>query len=526
MPARPATGPTPARSATGATPGTSRHRAHPARPATGPTPTVGVTASRPPAGQSGMRPGPGTGPSPAWQGQAATARVRGPAASRSPRRGPRSSRMASSRAAARPRRQQDRGDWGERTERIERVNASGYPDQRPGGRGPGGPAGRRRAIRCARARPGRQRQMADAGQAPADGARPTGATQTGASRPARRRPARGPATDRREGDRDSGGWPVPARGAAPAWNGTDDDPLTSQAYSRSALGETDGRSYRVAARRSQAQTMLTEQAETFITGQYQSGQYQTGQYQSGQYQSGQHQSGQHQSGHTGDYPTAAFQPTEQRTGEYRQYRDDAPATAGQPAAGRHPGYGGQDGRPATGQPAQPPRAIGGPAGSGATPGLPAGPRSPAGARRAVRRAAAATAAAAPAGAVPAVGAASGDASFRAGPLRQRPGHRVLPRRAARRQGPGQGRPQPVRRGDHRLLSLSGPGLPRRPARPGAVRAHAGRARAAGADDPYYRPLPADGYPSGGGDQDRNDPARAGYGASYGNGYQDPRDRRY
>ncbi len=49
---------------------------------------------------------------------------------------------------------------------------------------------------------------------------------------------------------------------------------------------------------------------------------------------------------------------------------------------------------------------------------------------------------------------------------------------------------------------------------------------AGADDPYYRPLPPNGYPSGGGDQGRSEPARAGYGESYSNGYQDPRDRRY
>jgi hypothetical protein len=54
---------------------------------------------------------------------------------------------------------------------------------------------------------------------------------------------------------------------------------------------------------------------------------------------------------------------------------------------------------------------------------------------------------------------------------------------------------------------------------------AGPAQAA-TDDPYYRPLPADGYPSGGGDQGRSDPAQASYGSSYGNGYQDPRDRRY
>jgi hypothetical protein len=48
---------------------------------------------------------------------------------------------------------------------------------------------------------------------------------------------------------------------------------------------------------------------------------------------------------------------------------------------------------------------------------------------------------------------------------------------------------------------------------------------AGVDDPYYRPLASNGYPSRG-DTGSGDPAQAGYGASYGNGYQDPRDRRY
>jgi hypothetical protein len=104
----------------------------------------------------------------------------------------------------------------------------------------------------------------------------------------------------------SGGWPAQARGGSPARVGSEDDPLTSKAYSRSAQSETDGRSYRVAARRSQAQTKLTDQAETFITGRQQ---------QSSQYQSG-------------------------RTGEY-WYRDDAPTTISQATAGRYPAPVGQ-----------------------------------------------------------------------------------------------------------------------------------------------------------------------------------------
>src|SRR4029077_17287601 len=47
--------------------------------------------------------------------------------------------QAGSQAGARP---QDRGGWGDRTEVIEGVNASGYPDPRPSGRGQG-PGGAR-----------------------------------------------------------------------------------------------------------------------------------------------------------------------------------------------------------------------------------------------------------------------------------------------------------------------------------------------------------------------------------------------
>jgi len=517
MPARPGTGPTPvragagaapARSATGPTPLRSGTGPTLARPATGPTPTVGVTASRPPAGQQVMRPGQGTGPGPAWPGQA---RQRpGSGSGGFPQSPPRPSFQPNGfqpggGSAGRQQDRGDRGDRGERTERIDRVTASGYPDQRPGSRGPGGPG-----TGGGAGAPGRGRDDSGAWRA---------ADRWEADRwEADRREA-----DRRDGARDSGGWPVPSRDGVPAWGGTNDDPLTSQAYSRSALAENDGRSYRVAARRSQAQTVLTEQTETFITGQYQS------------------ITGQYQSGHTGDYPTAAYQPAEQRTGEYRQYRGEAPATAGQPAA--YQGYGGQDGRQATGgYPAQPARAIGGSSGSGSTAsGWPAQPggqydgqrqppqqqRPQAQSRQPAPLPAVPLSAPVPSGNGPATG--SPHPATGSSPAAQ-PGGRAPAKGGLNPYDvaitgsypyPGQGLPAALPGPSQSGPSQGGPsqgGLSQ------AGPAQAGPAQA-GVDDPYYRPLPADGYPSGG-DQGRGDPARAGYGASYGNGYQDPRDGRY
>jgi hypothetical protein len=239
--------------------------------------------------------------------------------------------------------------------------------------------------------------------------------------------------------------------------------------------------------------MLTEQTESFITGQY-------------------------QSGYTGDYPTAAFPPAEQRTGGYPQYRGDAPATVGHPtvghpAAGHLPAYGAQEGRQATGQPL---RAIGGPAGSGsAASGWPAQPggqyngqrqpqqqqRPPASARQSAPLPAMPLSAPVPADNGPATG---------ASPAAQ----------------PGGGAPAKGGLNPYDVAitgSYPYPGQTYSAARPGP--AQAGPAQA-GVDDPYYRPLPADGYPSGGGEQGMSDPARAGYGASYGNGHPDPRDQRY
>jgi hypothetical protein len=357
------------------------------RPATGPTPTVGVTASRPP-----------TGPTPAWQGPSrAGANSGGFQAAPTP---PRPSFQPTGQAGGR---QQDRGDWGERTERIERVNAAGYPEPRVPGRGPGtGPTGTFGAAGTAYSpagRPGSAGANGSAGalrssgpmrsQGPAGTPRASGPMRSAGSPGSRSSGPLGPAgapgrgrgdagrgdsgewrtQDRRDASRDlngrdldgsgangrdisgSGAWPAPPRGGTQARTGSLDDPLTSSAYSRAALTETDGRSYRVAARRSQAQTQLTEHTETFITGGYQPGQYQTEQYQTSQY-----------TGEYPAYPAAEQRPSElrpseqrsselrgsdQRTGEYRQFRD-APATAA--PGGRYTAHSGQPGQP--GGPAQ------------------------------------------------------------------------------------------------------------------------------------------------------------------------------
>jgi hypothetical protein len=200
-------------------------------------------------------------------------------------------------------RPQDHGDWGDRTERIDRVNASGYPDPRPAGRGQG-PAAPRTSGPLGRASGYGAAPSASPGYGPPPG--------RGRGDNARSDNAAWQAPDRREADRrdrgrePNGSRPAHARDATRSSGGADDDPLTSKAYSRSARSETDGRSYRAAARRSQAQATLTEQAETFITGRYQ-------------------QSGQHQADRPGDY----------------WYRDDAPTTMTQATAARYPAPNGQ-----------------------------------------------------------------------------------------------------------------------------------------------------------------------------------------
>jgi len=126
------------------------------------------------------------------------------------------------RAASRP---PERPDWGERTERIDRVTATGYPEPRHS------------------ARPQDPRGQDSRGAPEGQGVRIQDATGHDARNQGR-----------------------PRRGA-------DDDPLTSKAWSRSALVDTDGRSYRVAARRAQVpddrrEAALSEQTQSFSMPQY------------------------------------------------------------------------------------------------------------------------------------------------------------------------------------------------------------------------------------------------------------------
>jgi len=427
-------------------------------------------------------------------------------------------------------RQQDRGDWGDRTERIERVNASGYPDPRPGNRsqpastptfsasgsfsasggfdGPGGSSG-------APATAGRSRadSAGRTDSSPAD----AGRGDSGAWRTADRRDSRElDWRDSRDNGRDAGGsWPPPGRNGAPARPAPDDDPLTSQAYSRAALTETDGRSYRVAARRSQSQAKLTEQAENLINGHYQRG-------------------AQHRAGSTDDYPTASFQPVDQRSGEYRQHRPDGPSTpsrafpAAQPPGGRYPaGYGGNPGQqpargqapnPGQGYPGQPGRNGDRPGQAGSLPGhgLPAAPGN------------GAPSASQPGGGLP------------AGPYeqqgRQQPPQPQRPQAQPRPAQPPAAAPasgplsapvgNPPSNGRHSMpgglnpydsdvtasYPYPGQSFPARPATGGQPQDDA--------DDPYYRPS-ANGYPGTGAAHGRNDQDQGapGYGGNYGNGYR-------
>jgi hypothetical protein len=456
-------------------------------------------------------------------------------------------------------RQPEPGDWGDRTERIERVNASGYPDPRPGTRGqpastpsfssgtsasgsfsaagnfsasggfggPGGSngapatAGRSRADSAGRT----DNSRAEAGRGDA-GRGDSGAWRTADRRDADRRDSRElDWRDSRDNGQDAGGsWPPPGRNGAPARTALDDDPLTSQAYSQAALTDTDGRSYRVAARRSQSQAKLTEQAENFINGQYQ-------------------RAGQHRGGGTDDYPTASFQPADQRSGEYRQPRGDGPAApsrpfpaAQPPGGGRYPaGYGDNPGQPARGQagpsqapnpgqgyPGQPGRNGDRPGQAGNLPGhgLPAAPGN------------GAPSASQPGGGLP------------TGPYEQQARPQQQPQRPQAQPRPAQQPPAaatapasvplsaPVgngaSNGRHSMpgglnpydsdvtasYPYPGQSFPARPA--------AGGQPQDDADDPYYRPA-ANGYPSaapqGRNDQDRDDQGTPGYTGNYGNGYR-------
>jgi hypothetical protein len=458
---RPGSGPMPARG------GTTGSRA--ARPGTGPTPTVGVTASRPPAGQNGTRPGP------AHQGTANSF----PQPALRPSFQP-NSRQSGSLPGTAPApapaggRQQDRGDWGDRTERIERVNAAGYPEPRPGGRSQGlsspgaaprssGPLG-----------PGTSSSPGLPGTHGTPGrGRGDNSARRGSDRPApeRREP------DRREPSRDSGRdaggpWPapVPARGGSPARTGTDDDPLTSKAYSRAALSETDGRSYRVAARRSQAQVKLTEQtAETFINAQYQQGR------------------GNEQWQYRGEMPASS-----QQAASHQAPSHQAPSAGRYQAPGGQAGHGAQAGRGQAG-PAQP-------SGHGGQPGQPGRGSSRPG--------------------LPGASAGRPGGQYEAQPSRppQQQRQPQLPAAGQQASDPGSARPSGT--GGLNPYDSVVPGsypypnqnqnqnraYPTRPAPTGAAQD--------GADDRYQRPPAPDGYGTAGPGQGGGDRGRNGYGNGY------------
>jgi hypothetical protein len=150
---------------------------------------------------------------------------------------------------------------------------------------------------------------------------PTSPTASGSPRgradsPDRRAPhLRAP--DLREPSRNSGGWAS-----------ADDDPLTSKAFSRSALTDTDGRSYS-AAHRSQVpgdrrDAALTEQTQTFsMTSQYQADtQAPTARYPA----YGGQQPGQQPGQPSGQYP--GYQPSQQPRQPSQSQRPQLPPSDG------------------------------------------------------------------------------------------------------------------------------------------------------------------------------------------------------
>ena len=415
-------------------------RVNPGRAASGPMAGYAPSGgARPGTGPMAARPG--TGPISAWSSQAGyTPSATGPRPSFQPGSGPAASRPAGGRPSDRA------ADWGERTERIDRVNAAGYPEPRPNGRvqAPGrqsapaaGATSGAFGVAAAPGTPGRGRvdnSRVDNGRVDnsrvdngridngrVDNGRPDTGRIDGPDwrTPDRRELGR---DANRESGRTSGGWPRAGRSGLPGADRAGDrpgadDPLTSAAYSRTSASESDGRSYRVAARRSQAQAKLTEQTQVFSaptgypsdqhrTGQYETGltgEYPTRQYDTGapaapggarggQYQAGatgEYPTGQHRTNgvsgvtgksaadqyRTGEYQTGDYRSDDYQTGEYSQYRAD-----GQPSDARYPGYAGSQSGPSgqlssaagSSQPVQPSRrgqqGPGGPGGSNAASG--------------------------------------------------------------------------------------------------------------------------------------------------------------
>jgi hypothetical protein len=445
------------------------------RPATGPHATVGVTASRPPAGRGGPRPetgSPASGPQPTWSPAAqpgTPARGTGsggfpqpPARPTFQPNGYQTANAPTVSSPAAPRRPS--GD--DRTEQIERVGTAGYPGQRAGG------------------------HRADSGPWPSPDQRDAGRRE--ASRPV--------------SDGDTGFWAAAsAPDPAPARSG--DDPLTSTAYSRLALGETDGRSYRAAARRSQAQTQLTDQTEAFTRAQYQQAQY--------------------PASHASELPTASFQPAARRSGEQRQYRGEAPAAAPPGPGGRYPAsYGSQPAssaqpgrnqqgalRPGPGQSGQVQSGFGQPGQDG---------------RGAERPGAGSLRLSGP-GASPATG--PYESQHARPPQRQQaqPSAHPLPApvypgSAAPAGASGNGSSVPGSSAATGGYPYPGQPYPTRAAQGGGTPGVTGRE---GTDDRYYQPAPPEGHASGNPGQYPADPRRPGPGTGgYGNSRPAPGDRPY
>ena len=202
----------------------------------------------------------------------------------------------------------DRPDWAERTERIDRVPAADYPDPRVNGRAPDGR--------------GRTQDSRALDNNPSQDSRGSGMWNQ---------------------DFTTGDFPSQDTGSQgrSRW-GADDDPLTSKAYSRSALTDTDGRSYRVA-RRSRVpddrrEAALNEQTQTFsMTGPYQADPQAAPARNPGH--GGSQQSGQHpyDRGGTGSNPYPGGQPYPARPApdkDHDRYRSPRPAGYGNGYPGR------------------------------------------------------------------------------------------------------------------------------------------------------------------------------------------------
>jgi hypothetical protein len=215
--------------------------------------------------------------------------------------------------AERPERpeRRDRPDWADRTERIDRVPAADYPDPRMNGRAPDG---RSRTQDSST-------QDSRALDNPGQDSRGSGMWNQ---------------------DFTTGDFPSQDTGSqGRSRRGADDDPLTSKAYSRSALTDTDGRSYRVA-RRSRVpddrrEAAMNEQTQTFsMTGSYEGDPQAASARHPGH---GGQQSGQHpyDRGGTGSNPYPGGQPYPARPAQgqdHDRHRSPRPAGYGNGYPGR------------------------------------------------------------------------------------------------------------------------------------------------------------------------------------------------